>query len=192
METSTRQKKNRKHIDHRIASGMLSDVESELGLEGLFSGKLTHLSFDCPTNLRTAFRTETKDNGTSVCKELQKYRVSYVATSRIKKHALGNTLSKALASSFVVENLNFEQYVQSRPRRLLRGTTGSSASSASNLCTVKGCRKSAVGSGVYLPRKESYKLCKEHLIEFRLKPNEWTVVRSNDSMESMEERECES
>ena len=173
------------NIEKRIASGMLSDVEGELGLEGLFGGELTHLSFDCPTNLRTAFRTETKDNGTSVCKELQKYMTSYVATSRIKKHALGNTLSRALTANFTVENLNFEQYVQSRPRRLLRGESSHLVELPSNLCMVKGCKRLAVGSGVYLLRNECYQLCAEHFSEFQLRPSEWKVVRSNDSTESL-------
>lgn len=99
---------------------MPSDVEKMLGLDGLFDGKLTHLSFDCPNNLRSAFKTESKSNSVSVCKNLQKFMASYVVTSRVKKHALGNTLAKLVDVPFVIENLNFEQYVQSRPRRLLR------------------------------------------------------------------------
>ena len=103
-----------------ISKSMPSDVEKMLGLDGLFEGDIVHLSFDCPRNLRTAFNSESKANGTSTCKNLQHFMASYVAVSRTKKHALGNTLAKLVDVPFVIENLNFEQYVQSKPRRLLR------------------------------------------------------------------------
>jgi hypothetical protein len=73
---------------------MPADVEKILGLEGLFKGELVHFSFDWPFNLREAFVEESKANGTSACKEGQKLMASYVVTSRVKKHALGNTLAK--------------------------------------------------------------------------------------------------
>ena len=123
------------NLSQSITKSMPSNVEAELGLGSLFSGNITHLSFDCPIKLREAFKSETKDNGTSVCKELQKYMVSYVATSRIKKHALGNTLSKLVDVPFTIENLNFEQYVQSRPRRLLR-KNGERKPAELNSCSI--------------------------------------------------------
>ena len=44
---------------------------------------------------------------------------SYVVTSRMKRHALGNTMSKLVDVPFVIERMDFNQYVQSRPRRYL-------------------------------------------------------------------------
>ena len=96
------------------------DVEKMLGLNGLFEGDIVHLSFDCPKKLRTTFNYESKANGTSTCKKLQHLMASYVVTSKVKKNALGNTLAKLVDVPFVIEILNFEQNVQSRPRRLLR------------------------------------------------------------------------
>ena len=99
---------------------MPSDVEKMLGLDGLFDGYIVHLSFDCPKKLRTTFNYESKANGTSTCKNLQHLMASYVVVSKVKKNALGNTLAKLVDVPFVIKNLNFEQNVQSHPRRLLR------------------------------------------------------------------------
>jgi hypothetical protein len=163
---------------------MPSDVEKLLGLEGLFKGKIVHFSFDCPEKLRDAFVEESKANGTSACKEGQKLMASYVVTSRVKKRALGNTLSKLVDVPFTIENLNFEQYVQSRPRRLLR-KNGESKPGKSNQCTIARCRNIAVGKGTYLRKNETYQLCENHIREFSSMPLEWKVVRVNDSMESL-------
>jgi hypothetical protein len=116
-----RNNKTAKTIEDGIAQSNLLSIERMLGLEGLFDGELKHLSFDCPLTLREAFKQATRENGTSYCKELQKYMVSYVATHHAQKMAFGNTLSKILKPRLVIENLNFEQYVQGRPRRLIRG-----------------------------------------------------------------------
>jgi hypothetical protein len=71
---------------HSIAGSMLSEVAKELGLEGLFEGEIRHTSFDNPKNLGEAFKMECKANGSSVCKELQKFELSYIVSSRIEKH----------------------------------------------------------------------------------------------------------
>jgi hypothetical protein len=160
------------------------DVERMLGLEGLFDGEIKHATFDCPINLREVFKKECKANGTSVCKELQKFRLSYIVASRIRKNALGNTLAKLVDVPFTIENLNFEQYVQSRPRRLLRKNDESDPAKL-NLCTIANCKKTAVGKGMYLRRNETYQLCENHLCKFGSMPSEWKVVRLNDSMESL-------
>ena len=103
-----------------IAGSMLREVAEQLGLDGLFDGKIVHVSFDCPYNLREAFKHEIISNGSSQCKELQKFMLSYIVVSRLKKHALGNTLSKLVDMPMVIENLSLNQYVQSRPRRYVR------------------------------------------------------------------------
>ncbi len=73
---------------------MLSEIEEILSINCLFEGEMTHLSFDCPKNLRQAFKQECKANSVSVCKMLQNYQLTYIVVSRLKKHAYGNTLSK--------------------------------------------------------------------------------------------------
>ena len=71
-------------------------------------------------NLRTAFNEECRINGESACKVRQKLDASYVVSSRMKRHALGNTMSKLVDVPFVIKKMEFNQYVQSRPRRLVR------------------------------------------------------------------------
>ena len=95
-----------------IASGMLfsaENVEKLLGLKDLFGGNIVHFSFDCPSNLRKAFVQECRSNGTSACKEEQKLMASYVVASRMKKHALGNTMSKLIDVPLVIEKMVFAQ-----------------------------------------------------------------------------------
>ena len=112
--------KQKNSDSHSIAGSMLREVAEQLGLDELFDGKIVHVSFDCPYNLREAFKHEIISNGTSQCKELQKFMLSYIVVSRLKKHALGNTLSKLVDVPFTIENLSLNQYVQSRPRRYVR------------------------------------------------------------------------
>lgn len=148
-----------KQAKDSIAGSMLSNVAEELGLEDLFHGEITHLSFDCPKNLREAFKEEVKRNSSSVCKELQKYQLSYIVASRIKKHAFGNTISKLVDVPVTIENLNFSQYVQSRVRRY--GEAGKEEQGKCHFCS-----KSPVGEFVYIKTGEKFPLCKFHAAEF--------------------------
>lgn len=120
--TYTTEPKNKpnKPMEKRIANSMLFPIEQTLNVDSLFDGKLVHLSFDCPTNLREALNAETKANNTSTCKVLQYLASVYVVKSRIQRHALGNTFSKVLDGKFSIGEMNFTQYVQTRPRRLIR------------------------------------------------------------------------
>jgi len=113
--TKTTEQQNQ--TSNSIAGSMLQNVAGELGLEGLFEGKIKHAYFDCPINLREAFKQEAKLNGSSVCKELQKFQLSYIVASRIKKHALGNIMSKIVDLPVTIQSLNLNQYVQSSVRR---------------------------------------------------------------------------
>ena len=136
-----RQKTNNKNNNsnpHSIAGSMLREVAEQLGLDGLFDGKIVHVSFDCPYNLREAFKHEIISNGTSQCKELQKFMLSYIVVSRLKKHALGNTLSKLVDVPFTIENLSLNQYVQSRPRRYVRDVGNEAVSDVDEVVTENG------------------------------------------------------
>jgi hypothetical protein len=86
---------------------MLSSIERELSLTGLFEGGNNHLTLDCPKPLAELFKEATKANGTSVCKELQKYALSYCVNYVLGKHAYGSTLSKVLNPKLTIENLDF-------------------------------------------------------------------------------------
>ena len=95
-------------------------IEKTLGLTDLFGGKIVHVSFDCPNNLRAAFNEACKFENRSSCKIQQEIMASHVIAVQTKKNALGNTMSRLVDANFTIENLNFGQYVQSRPRRLIR------------------------------------------------------------------------
>jgi hypothetical protein len=161
----------------RTAKSSLSSLESELGLNGLFEGGHNHLNFDCPKPLVLAFKTATKANGTSVCKELQKYALSYVVSYSIEKTAFGNTLSKVLKPKLTIQNLNFEQYCQSRPRRLIRRVEAETVTGEGELtCQVSGCLNGAVGVGVHVDSGKKYRLCALHLEAYADSPKLWRVV----------------
>lgn len=100
-----------------ITDGMLSSIVSDFELEGLLEGELVHLSFDCPKTLRARFKQATRHNKTNVCDELQKFMASYILSYELKKHALGNTMSKVLPVEFSIGEISLHQYCQSKPRR---------------------------------------------------------------------------
>lgn len=146
---TTKRKHNHKtkpNYDYSIAKSMLKSIDSSVALEGLFDGDTVHLSFDCPTNLRLAFNAETKHNGTSVCKELTHFMAQYVFSSLVKKHALGNTISKLAETNFTIESMNFTQNVQNRPRRLVSCNSevvGNDDVELDNRCMIGSCRNEA-------------------------------------------------
>lgn len=129
-------------------------------MEGLFKGKLVHESFDCPVTLRDAFKDECKQNGSSVCKELQKYELSYIVSSRIKKHAFGNTFSKLANIPVTIGNLNLHTYVQSRVRRY------GPQEQEVMLSKCAYCGKPAVGRFRWNKSGKIYELCSFHSEEF--------------------------
>ena len=143
---------------------MLNPIEEMLGLDGLFGGNIVHLSFDCPLNLRKALKAEAKANGASVCKILQYYAVLYVAKSRIEKHALGNTLKRIFDPNFIVGDMNFTQYVQTRRRRRIKKTVEIDEETETTemlVCGYRGCNNEAIGKGMFQGKREFF-LCADH------------------------------
>ena len=116
----TKSKQTKKQAQSSAGS-MLFDGFLEEQFKGLFGGKIVHMSFDCPLNLRNAFNETVKAKGESACKILQKYMALHVLKSTLEKHALGYTLSRVVDVPLRVSGVRFEQYVQSRPRRFGRG-----------------------------------------------------------------------
>jgi hypothetical protein len=151
------------NIKETLQKSIPFSIEKELGVDGLFDGKMTHLSFDCPEKLRKELVKEVKSNGDSVCKILVRAGAYYLINSRIKKHALGDTLSKVIDNNFIGE-MNFTQNVQERPRRYMRHVVPVSMRGEQVLCEIGGgsCLEVAVGKAEYLPRKKIYNLCKKH------------------------------
>jgi hypothetical protein len=115
-QTQPHKKHKQKQTDS-IAPSMLFDGLLEERFKGLFGGKIVHMSFDCPENLRKAFVETVKLEKSSACKILQKYMALHVLKTTLTKHALGNTLSLLVDVPLRVGEVRFEQYVQSRPRR---------------------------------------------------------------------------
>jgi hypothetical protein len=166
---SGRRRKKRKTntTEDNTAKSRLSSIEQKLGIANLFEGEIYHLSFDCPRNLAKLFKEATKANGTSVCKELQNYALTYVVNYKLQKSAFGSTLSRVLKPKLAVENLNVTQYVQSRPRRLIRNVEPQTVTSEVCLtCEIGRCTKEAVGKDVYLAQGKEYRLCRFHLSQY--------------------------
>lgn len=171
-----KRRKNRNSIfEDSTAKSSLFSIEEKLGLKGLFEGPHNHLNFDCPKPLAKLFKEATRHNGTSICKELQKYALSYVVNYGLEKQSFGSTLSKVLKPKLTIENLNFEQYVQSRPRRLLRRAEVH-FSEEKSVCGFADCKNEAIGRAVWLARNQVYRLCEKHLDAAKQNPKHWKIL----------------
>lgn len=181
---SKHKKKVKANYDYSIAKSMLFPIEQMLGLTDLFGGKMVHLSFDCPTNLRTAFNHETKQNGSSSCQELRRFMSNYVATSMVKKNALGNTMSKIVETNFSIGEMVFNQNVQNRPRRLVNRNPDAVVTDdvLDVACQIGNgqCLEPSVETMIYQPSKmvapKEYRVCVLHLTEFS-KISCWRIKR---------------
>ena len=86
---------------------------SEELVKDLFGGKMTHLSFDCPENLRIAFKSECKRQGLSVCHLLRNFMTSFIIASRLKA-CFPNTMDVPFVN---IEQLVTPVFVKGRVRR---------------------------------------------------------------------------
>jgi hypothetical protein len=185
--TANHTKRKRKGTQSIAKSSLLS-IEEQLGLNGLFEGEMTHFSFDIPLSLRKAFVGELKDNGDSGCKFLVKQAFSYVLASRLKKQSFGNTLRRAIDTNLTVENLNFVQNVQSRPRRLIHTTNFEVNESDEPVCTMANCKTRggkpgvSVAKGAWIPTGKEYELCFLHYSEVKQNPDKWKITSSPDNV----------
>jgi hypothetical protein len=169
-----------------IVNRRLFDIEKELGLEGLFDGEIYHLSFDCPKPLAKAFKKATHDDGTSICKALQKYMLIYVTADHVEKTAYGNTLRKVLKPNIAI-GLNFEQYCQTKPRRWIKkspeevkGTNNSGKKFS--FCEIGTCSNPAIAVMVFLKEKKDYRVCLLHQKEYS-KNDSWTFKNNIEFVE---------
>ncbi len=78
-------------------------------------------------------------------------------------------MSRVLKPKLTIENLNFEQYCQTRPRRWIPKSAEEvkvvdAEGVKGKFCEVGGgaCKEPAVTVGVYLPTKKEYRLCSKH------------------------------
>jgi hypothetical protein len=167
----------KKHADNTAKSQLLS-IESNLGLDDLFGGKMVKCTFRIPFNLREAVKQECKANGVSTCKIRAELDALWVVNSRSKKLAFGNTMSKLIDAKVSIGEMNFTQNVQSRPRRLMRNVEPTTMIVDSlRTCQVKGCCNEAVGKGVYLATGREHRLCKLHYTVYARSPKEWRLLR---------------
>lgn len=91
-----------------------SIAEACLPFADLLAGETKHVSFDCPENLRKAFKSATKANGTTYCHVLRGFMQTYVVASHYRKACFPNTNEPV-----VVENLFMPTLVRKRLRRVL-------------------------------------------------------------------------
>ena len=97
----------------------------------------------------------------STCNCVENLMAAIVLATRNKVH-FSNTMNPIKIGKIVIErNL--------RPRRKME------IEGDSGFCGFEGCRKGAVGSGVYLPRDEPYQMCVEHLEVAKDNPKDWKV-----------------
>lgn len=180
----TSKHKHKQTMDLPITESMPFTIDDLVTKQALFEGKLTHLSFDCPTNLRTAFNHATKQNGSSVCKMLQQYMAAYVTATMIKKHALANMkidVEKQTVVNVGINELSFNQNIQNRPRRLLNPAVNSEV-----VETVEGADYCEIGNGEcrnpakdvmrYKPTKKEYRVCSVHSAKFAGR-DVWELVK---------------
>ena len=105
----------------------------------LLGGKVVHLSFDCPKNLREYFNKVAKRKVGSSCKLLRSFMLKTIAQHVLEKHALGNTLSDVVPAVFNVPQIVMPTYVQSRPRRYVRANEVVEEKSKDVYCPLNDC-----------------------------------------------------
>ena len=164
-------KKKPKKSKECITSSMPFSIDYLTVRQSLFEGEMTHLSFDCPKNLRTALNQAVRENGTSVCKILTEYSAAYIDATMVKKHALANTNLAPKKSETVVNvgigELSFTQNVQNRPRRLVSCNVDATVNDAErdNRCMIGSCDKVAVEVMTFQPKGQEakdYQVCSFH------------------------------
>jgi hypothetical protein len=133
----------------------------------LLGGKIVHVSFDCPENLREAFNQATKANGTSTCFVLRSFMQTFVVSAHYGEACFPNT-----KKPIVVENLVLPTFVKNRVRRY-KTTEYIDEEKTVRVCTVAGCKNEAVAKALWLPRNEKHEVCLEHLAEAISNPRQW-------------------
>ncbi|MFA5365181.1 MAG: hypothetical protein WC325_08390 [Candidatus Bathyarchaeia archaeon] len=174
--THRKHKKHHKNYEQSITSSMPFSIDYLTVRQGLFNGEMTHLSFDCPKNLRNMLNTAVKANGTSVCKILTEYAAAYIDATMIKQHALANTLLEPKRHDTVVNvginELSFTQNVQNRPRRFVDRNVEAVVNDEfeSERCGIGDCGELAVETLFYQPTRKDvpkqYRVCKLHYSSF--------------------------
>ena len=183
--TTKHNKKAKTTMDLRIAESMPFSIDDLATKQALFNGEMTHLSFDCPKNLRTALNNAVKQNGTSVCKILCEYSVAYVTATMIKKHALANTKiepdRKETVVNVAIGELSFTQNVQNRPRRIVNCNSNAivNDSELENRCMIGSCKNEATSVMIYHPKgkvAKEYQVCAYHSSEL-VNTSPWSFKR---------------
>jgi hypothetical protein len=166
----TTRKKTKPITKDSISSSMPFSIDDLVAKQALFEGGMTHLSFDCPKNLRIALNNAVKQNGTSVCKILAEYSAAYVTATMIKKHALANTkidVAKQTVVNVGIGELSFQQNVQNRPRRFNHNNPETVVHDEleESRCGIGDCENEATEFMIYQPKGKApkeYKVCNLH------------------------------
>ena len=146
-----------------------SIVKACLPFVDLLNGRIVHVSFDCPINLRKAFNSATKANGTSTCFVLRGFMQAYVITAHYQEACFPNT-----KKPIVIENLVMPTFVKSKVRRIKEIVEEETI--AFDKCAFDTCKKQAVAKGVWLETVKVYNLCSAHLDTARSNPKSWRVL----------------
>lgn len=158
------------HPNKNLKKPADSIVKACFPFQDLMGGEIKHVSFDCPENLRNAFKTAVKANGSSVCPVLQTFMVTYLAANHYQKACFSDTIR----SPVIIEKLVVPTYIKKRIRRFKKETV--EVEEEVTVCGFRGCEEVAVAAGVYRKDRE-FLLCEKHLVEAKSKPREWKVLR---------------
>jgi hypothetical protein len=137
----------------------------------LLNGRIVHVSFDCPENLREAFNSATKANGTSTCFVLRGFMQTYVVTAHYQEACFSNT-----KKPIVIEKLVMPTFVKTRVRRIKTKEVFEEENETIAFCGVGNCKKTAVARGIWLQTKLEYNLCSLHLAGALSNPKSWQVL----------------
>lgn len=143
-----------------------SIAEACLPFADLLGGPIVHLSFDTPKNLRTAFNSAAKANGTSACHVLRGFMQVYIVADHYRKACFPNTNKPV-----VIEKLVMPTYVKKRVRRYAVEEETEVTQTVS--CCL--CHKRAVAIYQHERGVQQY-ACESHSQFLNIQP-EWTFFK---------------
>lgn len=141
-----------------------SIVKACLPFSDLLDGPIVHLSFDCPKNLRLAFKQATHSTGQTVCFVLRGFMQQYIVSQHYRKACFPNTLQPVK-----IENMILPTYVKSRVRRV------QVVDGFEDVDTCRFCGGKAIGKFRYKKTRQVFPLCEFHA-KVNLESKSWEEI----------------
>jgi len=141
---------------HKETASGQNSVTDASALQKVFSGVRKPIGVRVDTGLYSAVKPVLLAKYGSICRPIEAFLVAHLAIA-VDPASTSNTVK--------IENLWIQRNLRSRRKLAVKEGFG--------LCGFKGCGALAVASGVWLPRKEEYALCKKHRLEAQSNPGQW-------------------